>query len=134
MHPDIPVAVVAGLILTASLFIVKSIPPLLPLLLLTMLISLKGMEVTSFGPLALTPRIPEPHHIWAGFTMLVLPQIALTFGNAVVATEATGKLLFGKRAETLTMKSIPMSMGIANILSGIFVITSYSIHYTKLYE
>lgn len=120
MHPDIPVAVVAGLILTASLFVVKSIPPLLPLLLLTMLISLKGMEVTSFGPLALTPRIPEPHNIWAGFTMLVLPQIALTFGNAVVATEATGKLLYGKRAETLTMKSIPMSMGIANILSGIF--------------
>jgi PPE-repeat protein len=119
IHPDFSVAVVAGVILIASLLVVKSIPPLIPLLLLTMLISLKSMELTSFGPLALTPRLPEPHNIWTGFTMLVLPQIALTFGNAIVATEATGKLLYGKRAEALTMKSIPMSMGIANIISGI---------------
>jgi SulP family sulfate permease len=119
IHPDISVAVVAGVILIASILVVKSIPPLIPLLLLTVLISVKSMEYPFFGPLALTPRLPDTHHIWTGFTMLVLPQIALTFGNAIVATEATGKLLYGKRAETLTMKSIPMSMGIANIMSGI---------------
>ncbi len=119
IHPDISVAVVAGIILIASIFVVKSIPPLIPLLLLTVLISVKSMEYPSFGPLALTPKLPDTHHFWTGFAMLVLPQIALTFGNAIVATEATGKLLYGKRAETLTMKSIPMSMGIANIMSGI---------------
>ena len=120
IHPDISVAVIAGVILIASILVVKSIPPLIPLLLLTMLISVKSLELPSFGPLALTPRLPDSHHIWTGFTMLVLPQIALTFGNAIVATEATGRLLYGKRAESLTLKSIPMSMGIANILSGIF--------------
>ena len=120
IHPDISVAVVAGVILIASILVVKSIPPLIPLLLLTVLISVKGMELPEFGPLALTPRLPDIHHIWTGLTVLVLPQIALTFGNAIVATEATGRLLYGKRAETLTMKSIPMSMGIANIMSGVF--------------
>lgn len=116
---DISVAVVAGVILTASILFVKGIPPLIPLLLFSMLISVNRMELPALGPLALTPSLPDAHHIWTGFTMLVLPQVALTFGNAIVATEATGRLLYGKRAETLSMKSIPMSMGVANILSGI---------------
>jgi MFS superfamily sulfate permease-like transporter len=55
---------------------VKSIPPLIPLLLLTVLISVKSMEYPSFGPLALTPKLPDTHHFWTGFAMLVLPQIA----------------------------------------------------------
>ena len=49
---------------------------------------------------------------------LVIPQLALTFGNAVVATEATGRLLYGKRAARLNFRSIPLSMGVANIVSG----------------
>lgn len=120
IRPDVSVAVVAGILLAASILVVKRIPPLIPLLLLAVLISVKGMGMPSFGPLALTPRLPDAHHVWTGLTVLVLPQIALTFGNAIVATEATGRLLYGKRAKTLTMDSIPMSMGIANIASGIF--------------
>lgn len=120
MNNDISVAVVAGVILAASMLVVKRIPPLIPILIIAIAISLKGIEVTSVGPLALNPKFPDLNNLWIGFTMLVLPQIALTFGNAIVATEATGKLLYGKRAEALNLKRIPMSMGIANIASGIF--------------
>lgn len=119
MNNDISVAVVAGVILAASMLVVKRIPPLIPILIIAIAISLKGIEVTSVGPLALNPKFPDLNNLWIGFTMLVLPQIALTFGNAIVATEATGKLLYGKRAEALNLKRIPMSMGIANIASGI---------------
>lgn len=119
MNTDISVAVVAGVILAASMLVVKRMPPLIPILIIAVAISLKGIEVTSVGPLALNPQFPDLNNLWIGFTMLVLPQIALTFGNAIVATEATGKLLYGKRAEALNLKRIPMSMGIANIASGI---------------
>ena len=64
-------------------------------------------------------RLPEPNSLWLSFNMLVLPQLALTFGNAIVATEATGKILYGKKAERLNLRNIPMSMAIANIVSGI---------------
>jgi SulP family sulfate permease len=117
---DVPVSVVAGLILIASIFLIRGIPPLIPILILAVVISVKGIHSVTIGPLALVPRLPEFNNLWIGFTMLVLPQIALTFGNAIVATEATGKLLYDKRSEkTLNLKSIPLSMGIANIVSGI---------------
>jgi SulP family sulfate permease len=51
--------------------------------------------------------------------MLVLPQISLTIGNAVVATEATAKQLYKERAGRVTFKSVPLSIGIANIASGL---------------
>ncbi len=118
MRVDFTVAVVAGLILVVNMALIKKIPPLIPLLLLGIAISLKGMGPQTMGPVALHPAIPDAGSFWRGFTLLVLPQLALTFGNAIVATEATGKLLYGGKAERLTLRSIPVSMGIANIVSG----------------
>ncbi len=115
---DIPIAVIAGVFLITSIFIIKRIPPLIPLMIFGIALSLKGIKVASIGPVVLIPKMPELNNLWIGFTILVLPQIALTFGNAIVATEATGKLLYGKGAGKLNFKSIPLSMGIANIISG----------------
>ncbi len=115
---DIPIAVIAGVFLITSIFIIKKIPPLIPLMIFGIALSLKGIKVASIGPVVLIPKMPELNNLWIGFTILVLPQIALTFGNAIVATEATGKLLYGKGAGRLNFKSIPLSMGIANIISG----------------
>jgi SulP family sulfate permease len=117
---DMTVAITGGLILAVSTLVIKKIPPLIPLLVLAIIISLQSIDLSSFGPLALTPKLPGFNTLWIGLTMLVLPQIALTFGNAIVATEATGGLLYGERAGRLDLKSIPISMGIANIVSGFF--------------
>ncbi len=84
-----------------------------------LVISLREIELSGIGPVALTPVIPDLNSLWIGFTMLVLPQIGLTFGNAIVATEATARILYGERAKKVNLKSIPLSMGLANILSGI---------------
>ena len=50
---------------------------------------------------------------------LKVGSMALTFGNAIVATRETGRLLYGAKAERLNLKSIPLSMGFANIASGL---------------
>jgi len=116
---DPSIAVTAGLILILSFFVVKKIPPLIPILLVAIIVVFKKVGEAQIGPVPFTPKLPELNNFWFAFNMLVLPQIALTFGNAIVATEATGKLLYGKRAERLNFKNIPMSMGITNIVSGI---------------
>jgi SulP family sulfate permease len=119
INADIFIALLSGAILLACVFMIKKIPPLIPLIILGIIFSLKGIQPAAMGPVALTLELPGFNNLWTGFIVLVLPQIALTFGNAIVATEATGKMLYGDRAERLTLRNIPMSMGVANIASGI---------------
>ncbi|UCE78995.1 MAG: putative sulfate/molybdate transporter [Nitrospiraceae bacterium] len=119
MNMDISVVFVAGFILLASIVVFKKIPPLIPILLLAIALSAKRIELTAVGPVALSPGLPALDTLWIGFTLLVIPQIALTFGNAIVATEATGHILYGEKAKKLNLVNIPASMGIANIVSGI---------------
>lgn len=119
MNADIFVALLSGVMLIASVFAIKKIPPLIPIMILGIILSVKGSEFAALGPVALTPGMPALNNLWDGLIILVLPQIALTFGNAVVATEATGKILYGDKAARLNLISIPISMGLANIIAGI---------------
>jgi SulP family sulfate permease len=119
MNDDISTAAIVGIILMVCIFIIKRIPPLIPVMILGIALSLKEVKTASIGPMALTLNMPDLNNLWIGLTLLVLPQIGLTFGNAIVATEATGKILYGNKSERLNLKSIPLSMGIANIASGI---------------
>lgn len=116
---DISVAIIAGILLVASIFIFKKTPPLIPVMILGITLTMNKINSVKIGPLAFSPSFPDINNLWVALTVLVIPQIALTFGNAIVAAEATGKILYGKRAERLNLKSIPFSMGIANILAGI---------------
>lgn len=113
------IALLSGIMLSFCLLFLRGMPALFPVLFFGIVLSIKNIQLLTAGPLPLTPLIPQFDDFYKGFVLLVLPQIALTFGNAIVATEATGKLLYGERAERLTLKSIPMSIGIANIISGI---------------
>jgi MFS superfamily sulfate permease-like transporter len=117
LEPEIAIA--SGVILLASILVLKKVPPLIPILMVGIGFSLKEIELPLTGPMPLGPALPSLDNLRIGFTLLVLPQIALTFGNAIVATEATGRLLYGGRAERLNLKNIPMSMGLANIASGL---------------
>lgn len=119
MGIDLSTSLLAGTILLTGIFVLRKIPPLIPLLIFGIAISLNKINLSSTGADPFILKIPDLNHIWIGFTMLVLPQISLTFGNAIVATEATGKILYKKGAKRLNLKSIPLSMGIANIVSGL---------------
>lgn len=118
MRPDMAVAGVAAIFLILTITLLRNIPPLIPLLAFGAFLSFQRAAPAIIGPVAMLPAVPSWDNLRLGFTVLVLPQIALTFGNAVVATNETGRLLYGERARLLNLKSIPLSMGIANIVSG----------------
>jgi MFS superfamily sulfate permease-like transporter len=56
--------------------------------------------------------------LWSALTLLVIPQIPLTFGNAVVALSDLERSLFGSRARRVTPTAVSVSTGIANIATG----------------
>jgi SulP family sulfate permease len=76
------------------------------------------LPALAWGPLPLTllhPRLAELRRV---LTLLVVPQFALTFGNAIVATENTARILYGTRARRVTVRGLCMSIGLINLLSG----------------
>ena len=73
-------------------------------------------------PEAWQPRILgdvfRPAVLWSAFTVLVIPQIPLTFGNAVVAITDLEHRFFGTRASRVTPARIGLSCGLANVIAG----------------
>lgn len=76
------------------------------------------LAIACAGPVA--PQLLHPH--WAELRkvlpLLVIPQFALTFGNSVVATENTSRILYGDQAKRVTVRALCMSIGIVNLLTA----------------
>jgi SulP family sulfate permease len=118
--PDIVIATVAGIILFVTVILFKNIPPFIPMLVLGAILTIKNCVLSSsIGPVSLLPALPLMDDVMTGLILLVLPQLALTFGNSIVATNATGRLLYGDKAKRLNLQSIALSIGFANIVSGL---------------
>jgi SulP family sulfate permease len=73
----------------------------------------------SFGPVM--PQLLHPH--WSELRrvlpLLVVPQFALTFGNSIVATQNTAQILYGERADRVTVRALCLSIGILNVLGAV---------------
>ncbi|CAN2042372.1 Sulfate permease [Candidatus Magnetomoraceae bacterium gMMP-15] len=83
----------------------------------------KGFELIKPGfylPQILPFGIPTTFDFSFALIVLVLPQIPMTIGNAVVANADLSKEYFGEKSKKVTYKSLCFSMGLANILSFIF--------------
>lgn len=83
--------------------------------------------ITGGRPVALRPELWHPRLasdvfdasvLWSAFTLLVIPQIPLTFGNAVVAVVDLERKYFGARARRVNPVSVSLSCGTANVLVG----------------
>ena len=74
------------------------------------------------GPSLTLPQlsIPAWSDFGAAFFLLVIPQLPLTFGNAVVATNALEHEYFGSSADRVTPGRVCLSSGIGNLVSGLF--------------
>ena len=70
-------------------------------------LSLPGVAMPSLGDLSAT------------LTLLVIPQIPLTLGNAVFATVDTARAYFGPRAKRVTPRALLTTMGVANLGAGL---------------
>lgn len=72
-----------------------------------------GFYLPSFMPYGM----PTWNDLLLIIPLVVLPQIPMTIGNAVIAQVDTTKQLFGDKAKKMTYRSISNSQGIADILS-----------------
>jgi len=68
-------------------------------------------------PRLLPYGFPSNPDIMFALLVLVLPQIPMTLGNAVVANADLSKEYFGEDSEKVTYKALCLSMGLANAMS-----------------
>lgn len=73
------------------------------------------------GPSFTLPDLGVPHAsaFATAFVLLVIPQLPLTFGNAVVAVGDVAKVYFGERATRVTPARVCVSCGVGNAVSGL---------------
>lgn len=83
-----------------------------------------GSGGLSGAPLALGPTeleifTPTPGQLWSALILLVIPQLPLTVGNAIISTRDTAANLFGReKTRRVTLKSLGTSMGLTNLAVG----------------
>ena len=81
--------------------------------------ALKGVTF-DFGPMALVFEWPRAIDFWNALFLLVIPQIPLTLGNAIIGTTDAVKSLFGEggQIKRATNRGFATSMGLANLGAG----------------
>ena len=73
----------------------------------------------SLGPQVPAIGLPDVSLFWTAFVLLVVPQLPLTLGNAVVACEDTAHAYFGDDAARVTQRSLLTTKGLANVFAGL---------------
>ncbi len=68
------------------------------------------------------PKLDAPSlaALWTAMTLLVIPQIPLTLGNAVVGTADLAREYYGGRAARATPTMLSLTCGSANVVLGLF--------------
>lgn len=81
------------------------------------------VEQPTFGAPGITiPRfeIPPWSVFGTAFVLLVIPQIPLTFGNAVVGVDSLAHEFFGDRADRVSPSRVALLCGAGNMASALF--------------
>lgn len=74
-----------------------------------------GLEL---GPSGLAAPSLDAATFWTAFTVLVLPQVPLTFANSCIATTDAARTYFGDRADRVRPGRLATTLGFANLFSG----------------
>jgi SulP family sulfate permease len=72
----------------------------------------------SVGPSAVSVPSVDTAAAWTALTLLVLPQIPLTFANSCLATADAAQTYFGERAAPVRPGRLATTLGSANVLAG----------------
>jgi SulP family sulfate permease len=72
-------------------------------------------------PMPLSIIHAKTAELWKVLPLLVIPQFALTFGNSIVASENTARILYGDAADRVTIRSLTGSIAIMNIASAVIL-------------
>ena len=63
--------------------------------------------------------LPPTSVFGTAFVLLVIPQIPLTYGNAVVGVSDLAREQFGERARRVTPRAVALSCGLGNVVSAV---------------
>jgi sulfate permease, SulP family len=77
-----------------------------------------GAGDAALGPSALSVPSLDWATLATAFTVLVLPQLPLSFANSCLATADAARVYFGERARTSRPGRLATSFGSANLLAG----------------
>ena len=72
----------------------------------------------SLGPAALAQPELDSAALWTAFTLLVIPQLPLSFANSCLATADAARVYFGERAARVRPGRLATTFGSANLLAG----------------
>jgi SulP family sulfate permease len=81
------------------------------------MIALGGRDA-EIGPSAITVPSLDWATIGTAFTVLVLPQLPLSFANSCLATADAARVYFGEKAQAVRPGRLATSFGSANLLAG----------------
>lgn len=76
--------------------------------------SLAAPELGSIDLQLPSASLPPLSAFGSAFVLLVIPQIPLTYGNAVVGVSDLARERFGERAERVTPRAVALSCGLGN--------------------
>jgi hypothetical protein len=75
-------------------------------------------DQAAFGPSAISFPHLDSGAFWTAFTVLVIPQVPLSFANSCLATADAARVYFGKLGERVRPGRLATTFGSANILAG----------------
>ncbi len=78
----------------------------------------KTVPGVELGPSAIELPSLSSATFWAAFTVLVLPQLPLTFANSCLATADAARVYFGDAAARVRPDRLATSLGGANLFAG----------------
>lgn len=80
--------------------------------------SIEGLREIHLGLTLPQLAWPSVKDATSALVLLVIPQLPLTLGNAVIATADTAKNYFGEKAGRVTHKALLITMGLPNLLAS----------------
>ena len=75
-------------------------------------------DKAAFGPSAIALPHLDSATFWTALTVLVVPQVPLSFANSCLATADAARVYFGKAAERVRPGRLATTFGSANLLAG----------------
>lgn len=80
--------------------------------------ALTNHAALAFGPTSLAIGMPSTSDFVTAFTLLVLPQLPLTFANSCLAPADAARTYFGSQAKSVTAGRLAQTLGLANLFAG----------------
>jgi sulfate permease, SulP family len=114
-----PPLILLAFVVLATLLLRRRFPVALALVgVAVAVILLTTGDALAPGPSPLALPSLDGAAFWAAFTVLVLPQLPLTFANSCLATADAARTYFGEAASRVRPGRLAASLGVANLFSG----------------